>query len=157
MRDRLPGVARYETGDTAFLAEIEAANSAQVCASSEEDDTGPVAPNSIRKRPGAKGKKSKPKNAGRDSGAPQTPAFGTLKLPTELTCMERLEDVIMWLPMLVRGIAALLMGGIVGGYIGYAVLEWNFLWGGVVAVVASWVGVAIAVLLPYLLVRPSHC
>ncbi len=148
---------RYESGDAELLAEIEATNAAQ---DSSDEDAAPVAAESVRKRPGKgstgknKGKKTKIKKGG-DAISREQPAFGTRKLPAELSYIERLDDIIMRAPMVVRIVIGLATGGIVGAYAGYTVLEWDFLWGGLVTVVISWATAAIVGFLPLLLVRLS--
>jgi hypothetical protein len=139
------------------LSQIDATNAAQ---DSSDEDTAPVVADSARKRPGkgsagkSKGKKTKTKKTG-DATSPKQPAFGTQKLPAELSCIERLDDIVMRAPMVVRIVIGLATGGIVGAYAGYTVLEWDFLWGGLVTVVISWATAAIVGFLPLLLVRLS--
>lgn len=156
---------RYEQGDTELLAEIDRTNAAHVWASSEEEDEVPAVAGSIRKRPGkgaaggSKGKKTKSKKAGDSSGAaPSQPAaFGTRKLPAELSYFERLDDIVMRAPMAVRIAIGVATGMVVGGHVGYTVLQWDFLWGGLVAVMTGWVTAAIVGFVPMLLVRLVRC
>ena len=152
---------RYENGDTELLAEIDRTNAAQVWASSDEEDEAPAVAGSIRKRPGkgaagsSKSKKNKTKKAGDGSGAtlPQPAAFGTRKLPSELSYIERLDDIIMRAPLAVRIAIGLATGMVVGAHVGYTVLQWDTLWGGLVAVLIGWVTAAIVGFVPMLLVR----
>ena len=145
------------------MAEIDRTNAAHVWASSEEEDEVPAVAGSIRKRPGkgaaggSKGKKTKSKKAGGSAAPSQPAAFGTRKLPAELSYFERLDDIVMRAPMAVRIAIGVATGMVVGGHVGYTVLQWDFLWGGLVAVMTGWVTAAIVGFVPMLLVRLVRC
>ena len=138
----------YEDEDEMVLDELKAM--ARDVYDSSDDE--PVADSAVKKRPGkgAKGGKGKdPKKS--SASAARGPRFGIRKLPEELGFMERFEDMIMRVPFMLRVVSGLFIGTAVGGYVGYVFLEWNFVWGGLVAAVTGVIAAAAVGGIPMLL------